>query len=179
MKNNTVTLREIAIFDKENININNYEFIKYLDTGSITENYITELKYFDCKKNKVPSRAKRKVTDNTIIYSLVRPNQKHYGFIEKADNNLVVSTGFTTINLKDENIDSKYIYCFLTNMATIDKLNSIAIQSTTSYPSITSNDIKNLKIKLPDLNTQKKISNILFKIEQKIKLNNKINDNLV
>ncbi|WP_334198809.1 restriction endonuclease subunit S [Mycoplasmopsis canis] len=40
------------------------------------------------------------------------------------------------------------------------------------------NDIKNIEINLPNLETQKKIGKFLSDIENKIKINNKINDNL-
>lgn len=56
-----------------------------------------------------PSRAKRLVQNNDILYSTVRPNLKHYGFIENPLDNLVVSTGFTVISTKDKS-SAKYIY---------------------------------------------------------------------
>jgi hypothetical protein len=38
------------------------------------------------------------VCDEDIIYSSVRPNQLHYGFIKNPVENLVVSTGFVVIS---------------------------------------------------------------------------------
>ena len=58
-----------------------------------------------------PSRAQRKVTNNTIIYSTVRPRLKHYGILSRPQNNFIVSTGFTTIDIKDlykDKIDPQY-----------------------------------------------------------------------
>jgi type I restriction enzyme S subunit len=43
----------------------------YLDTGSITENRIEKLQRFNIKE--APSRAKRIVENDDIIYSSVRP----------------------------------------------------------------------------------------------------------
>ena len=49
--------------------------ILYLDTGSITANRIDGLQKFNISD--APSRAKRLVQENDIIYSSVRPNQLH------------------------------------------------------------------------------------------------------
>src|SRR5690606_37511198 len=48
-----------------------YDTIEYLDTGSITQNKIEGYQYF--KINQIPSRARRLVQTNDIIYSTVRP----------------------------------------------------------------------------------------------------------
>lgn len=80
-----------------------WEYIYYLDTGNITENHIEKIVKLDPLVDKIPSRAKRKVKKGNIIYSTVRPNQKHYGYIDKEYDNLLVSTGFIVIDI-DENI---------------------------------------------------------------------------
>ena len=56
-----------------------WKFVNYLDTGNITENKISEIQRIDLGVNKLPSRAKRKVNYNSILFSTVRPNQKHFG----------------------------------------------------------------------------------------------------
>lgn len=60
--------------------------IEYLDTGSITRGKIEGFQSFDVEH--APSRAKRLVNDNDIIYSTVRPIQRHYGLV-KNQNQLV------------------------------------------------------------------------------------------
>jgi type I restriction enzyme S subunit len=57
-----------------------YSNILYLDTGSVITNKVIELQEIELVK--APSRAKRLVHDEDIIYSTVRPNQLHYGFIK-------------------------------------------------------------------------------------------------
>ena len=69
-----------------------YTEIQYLDTGSITCNKIDTLQEFNI--DEAPSRAKRLVSEDDIVYSAVRPNQLHYGYIKNPQMNLVVSTGF-------------------------------------------------------------------------------------
>ena len=55
---------------------------------------------------------------------------------------------------------------------------AIAEQSVSTYPSIKPSDIEDLELKLPNLIIQKKIVSILDTIDNKIRLNEKINNNL-
>lgn len=50
--------------------------VNYLDTGNITQNTISEIQHIDITTEKLPSRAKRKVKYNSIIFSTVRPNAR-------------------------------------------------------------------------------------------------------
>ena len=56
-----------------------WQFVNYLDTGNITMNRVDEIQCINTLTDKLPSRARRKVKSNSIIYSTVRPNQLHYG----------------------------------------------------------------------------------------------------
>ena len=155
-----------------------WNFFNYLDTKNITKGKIDEIKYLDPLEDTVPSRAKRKVNNKDIIYSTVRPNQEHYGLIENQPDNFLVSTGFTTLKVDTEKAIPEYVYYFITQNHITESLQTIAEQSTTSYPSIRPSDIGDLLIPLPPLGIQNKISSILRNIDYKIKLNEQINKNL-
>ena len=156
----------------------NYAFVNYLDTGNITENIIDEIQYIDTTVDKLPSRARRKVSFNSIVYSTVRPNQKHFGIIKTQPENFLVSTGFVVIDADEKRIDSDFLYHYLTQKDVVEHLHAIAEQSTSAYPSIKPIDIENLEIMIPDIETQKKISSILTLIENKQAGNCDVNKNL-
>lgn len=153
----------------------NLEHIVYLDTGNITMGKIEELAEF--AYSEAPSRAKRKVKENSIVYSMVRPNQRHYGLIKNPTTNLIVSTGFAVLDTK-EFADSKYIYYWLTQNHITDLLQSIAENSTSAYPAIRPVDLENLDISLPPLDEQKRIAEILGSLDDKIELLQKQNKTL-
>lgn len=155
-----------------------WTFINYLDTGNITKNKIDEIQYINLENEKLPSRAKRKVEIDDIIYSTVRPNQLHYGIIKQIPNNFLVSTGFTTIKINKKIAEPKFIFYYITQDEITEYLSAIAEQSTSAYPSIKPSDIENLEIDLPSLEIQKQIASILSALDDKIELNNKINENL-
>ncbi len=173
----TYRLGEIVATNKKSIG-RSYPFsmIKYLDTGSITRNHIESLQEY--KLSEAPSRAKRLVQEDDIIYSAVRPNQLHYGYISKFPENLVVSTGFIVISCNKNYIEPKFLYYMLTQQAMTDYLHSIADASTSAYPSLKSSDIENLEISLPSLEEQRRIAGILGAIDDKIENNRRINANL-
>lgn len=155
-----------------------WAFVNYLDTGNITENVVCEIQRIDLDKEPLPSRAKRKVQYNSIIYSTVRPNQRHYGIIKNIPQNFLVSTGFTVIDAIPDKIDADYLFYLLTQRDIIESLQAIAEQSVSTYPSISPSDIENLEVWLPELREQKKIAAILSALDEKIAINRAINENL-
>lgn len=156
----------------------NYSFINYLDTGSITQNKIEKIQKINLSMEKLPSRAKRKIKYNSIIYSTVRPNQRHYGIIKKHPENFIVSTGFAVIDVDTEKANPDFIYYILIQDEVINSLQAVAEQSVSTYPSIKPSDIEKIDIFLPPLPLQKKIAAILSSLDNKIELNKQINNNL-
>lgn len=156
-----------------------WKYVNYLDTGNITENVIDAIHHIDLENEKLPSRAKRKVQMNSILYSTVRPNQKHFGIIKSMPKNFLVSTGFAVIDVISEKADADYLYFWLTQNTVVEQLHAIAEQSVSAYPSIKASDIENLEIALPPLTVQKSIASILKSISDKMSHNSNINENLL
>ena len=157
----------------------NWEFVNYLDTGNIVTNEIALIQRIELAQGeKLPSRARRKVEIGDIIYSTVRPNQLHYGFIDNIPENFLVSTGFAVLHPEKGKIDAKFLYYLLVQNDITEKLQAIAEQSTSTYPSIKPSDIEDLDFIVPEIKVQRKISNILSAIDKKIELNAQINHNL-
>lgn len=169
-----IKLKDIALFNQKSIDRNfAFDEISYLDTSSITRNNISS--YQIIKITNIPSRAKRRVFNNTIIYSTVRPNLEHFGILENPIDNIIVSTGFTTIDVIDKNIDPKYLYYCLTREDITKRLSQIAETNTSAYPSLNPSDIENLVFVLPkDKKEQQTIAKILSALDKKIEVNNKI-----
>ena len=156
----------------------NWDNALYLDTGNITNNTIDEIVFISDMVNGLPSRARRKVKDKDILFSTVRPNQRHIGILDNPYPNLLVSTGFAVISVNIEKADPYFIYYYLSQQSVVEYLQTIAEQAVSAYPSIKASDIEDLEILLPNLDVQKRISSILKSLDDKIELNRRINDNL-
>ena len=173
-----VSLGEICDVNKNSFTKNDkYEYINYLDTGNITENKINDILRID-DLSLIPSRAKRKIQKNDVIFSTVRPNQKHYGIIKKPIENMICSTGFAVISGKKDMLDNRFLYYYLSQDEIVNYLQVIAENSVSVYPSIKPTDITKLKIKLPEITEQRKIADILDSLSNKIEYNSYINQNL-
>ncbi|MBI4688208.1 MAG: restriction endonuclease subunit S [Nitrospirae bacterium] len=150
--------------------------IEYLDTGSITRGKIESLQSFDLRH--APSRAKRLVKDNDIIYSTVRPIQRHYGIVKNPKTNFVVSTGFAVVSCDEKKADAIFVYYFLTSDDVVNYLDMVADGSTSAYPSLTPDVIAEMDILLPPLPEQKSIASILSSLDDKIDLLHRQNKTL-
>ena len=172
-----IKLGQIAKLNTKNISKNHYyKYINYLDTSNLTKNKILNIQRFDI--DNAPSRAKRLVDNKDILYSSVRPNQLHYGILDNIKiENLVVSTGFNVIKCEND-VNPYFIYYYIIQNEITEKMQGIAENSTTTYPSIRPGDLENIDIMLPEKKEQDKIAHILYKLDKKIETNNQTNNNL-
>lgn len=144
------SLSSILKSNYSSINKNDaYEEIEYLDTSSLTKNKIDATECLNLKSDKIPSRAKRIVNTNDILYSTVRPNLCHYGIIKDPLKNMIASTGFVQLTSKISWVSNDLIFTYLTSTWISERLHQIASLSVSSYPSISPNDILELNIALP------------------------------
>ena len=145
--NTTVLLHQIADINPETINSkfrNEHSEIEYLDTGSVTKGQINGFQTLSI--DKAPSRAQRVVRKGDIIYSIVRPVQRHYALLDEVKENTIASTGFAVIRPK---VNCHFIYHLLTSDESVEFLDMIAEASTSTYPSLKPSDIGNFEIALP------------------------------
>ena len=144
------TLGEIAEINTDNISTKDNSIeIRYLDSSSVTQNVFDEYQIFNVLHDEIPSRAKRKVKYNDIVYSTVRPNLKHYGIIKDSVENMIVSTAFAVIRSCYNPISNELLYLMLTDEKNTEYLQGIAETSKATYPSITPEDISALKLAIP------------------------------
>jgi len=138
-----------------NCNISNYgkentfAEIRYLDTSNLTENKFDKIQVLKIGDRAIPSRAKRIVSHNDIVYSTVRPNLRHYGLIKYPTENMIVSTGFAVLSVKSDQYCAELIYQSLIHDKVVNDLQAKAEMSVSTYPSIKPKDLLALKVALP------------------------------
>lgn len=163
MENNKTNLISISKLTNTVKNITpakSKEDYLYLETSGIKENIITNYLHDTPQKiNDLPGRARQPVSHNNILFSGVRPKNRHFGVIKNPPDNLLSSTGFIHLIPNEDLVYSNYIYYFLTHEKVLKRLNSIANASQSSYPSI--NPIHVLELELPNIPKSKQLE--LFK----------------
>jgi len=175
-ENQIKNLDEICELNPEGMKTGQFKEINYIDISSVKEGELLEYKNL---KDDFPSRAKRIVKQNDILYSTVRPNLKGYTLIEKNIPNCIGSTGFALIRNKEKSILPKYLYYSLTDESITNILISKAKGA--QYPAVSATDFEKLKISIPSIEKQKEIINycenndmLIKNLEKEIENNKKI-----
>ena len=138
-----------------------WEYVNYLDTSNIIDGCITEIQHINPLNEKLPSRARRKLFSNDIVFSTVRPNQRHFGIISVPMPNMLGSTGFAVIRSNNPLVCNELIYLCLTENTFIEKMQLLAEQSTSTFPSIKPSDLGVCEIPCPKDNSSKNFTETL------------------
>jgi len=172
------TLGECAIInDRKYRPSEQWPFVNYLETGQITDNRISGIHHYDTSEDKIPASARRKVRPGDIVYSTVRPNKNHFGRITEIPDNFLVSMAFAVIRGKPI-ADTSYIYYYITQKDIIEYFHMLAEHSSSAYPSLQIRDLEELQIPLPPIEQQQSIAHILETFDNKIHLNQQMNEAL-
>lgn len=134
-----------------------YIDLECVDSGKLISENIVE-------KKDAPSRARRLVFTDDILYQLVRPYQKNN--LHVVTNSLipyVASTGYAQIKAKG---NSQYLFYVLHTELFTKKV--IALCSGTGYPAITSNELGRILVNDIPIEEQKEIAKRLHAIDQVI-----------
>ncbi|AOC91964.1 restriction endonuclease subunit S [Bacillus amyloliquefaciens] len=143
------------------------EVFHYIDVDAIDNKKQSVRQVKEVEITLAPSRAKRKVSKDDVIISLVRPYLKNIAHIDIDDNKLVASTAFYVCTPK-EILDSNYLYSYLcSNYATQYLIDHTRGDNS---PSVRSTDYEKMPLPLPPVNEQKriveKVERLLSKIEE-------------
>lgn len=137
--------------------------VKYIEIGDVSlEKGITNFENY--RFDSAPSRARRIVKEGDVIISTVRTYLRAVSSITGKYDNFIVSTGFAV--LTPNNIDSTYLNYIIINEGFIGEV--ISLSKGVSYPSITSNDLLNIKIPIPCFDQQTQIGKYLNQKTQQI-----------
>lgn len=132
---------------------------RYIERG---EKNITEIGFKSCSTQLLPP--------NTVLFSSRAP----IGYIAIAKNYLCTNQGFKSV-VPNEKIDPLFLFYLL-------QYNKDAISNMgdgTTFKEISGNTMRNIPVRIPEMiEEQKRISKVLGLLDDKIELNQKINDHL-
>jgi type I restriction enzyme S subunit len=149
----------------------------FLNTSDVLEGKILINRYVAVDSLK--GQAKKTIKNDDILFSEIRPKNKRYAYVNvDKPEDYVVSTKLMVLRNKTKDVLTRYVYYFLTYDGTLDYLQMRAENRIGSFPQITFDIVKILELNVPDLKTQQKIVDVIFSIDSKIELNNRINAEL-
>lgn len=154
----------------------NAKKVVLINTSDVLEGEI--LNHTEVPNEGLKGQFKKTFKKDDILYSEIRPQNKRFAFVEIEPHNYIASTKLMVLRSDKTIVLPKYLYYYLKSEQVINELQALAETRSGTFPQITFTELSQLKILLPSLSIQKKIVSILESVENKISLNNKINNNL-
>jgi type I restriction enzyme S subunit len=140
----------------------------FLNTSDIAEGKILHHNYSN--KEGLPGQAKKSIKKLDILFTEIRPANKRYALIDFDADDFVVSTKLMVLRTM-ANIHPIVIYNFLTNGDTLKELQHLAESRSGTFPQITFDQVKELKLVLPANDLLKTYEKSAWSIFNKIKSN--------
>ena len=135
----------------------NTEF-DYIDVSSVS-NTTFEIEETQRLKGKdAPSRARKLVRTNDIIFATIRPTLQRIAVVPEHLDKQVCSTGYFVLRPK-QGIDHRFVFYSLFTESFSGEMDSL--QKGASYPAVTDGDVRAQKIPVPPLAEQQRIVGLL------------------
>ena len=132
--------------------------IDYIDVSSVSNSTFTVEATQRLKGENAPSRARRLVKVNDVLFATVRPTLRRIAIVPEHLNNQVCSTGYFVLRPK-EGIDHRFIFYWLFTEDFMGQME--LLQKGASYPAVTDGEVKSQEMSFPPLPEQQRIVAIL------------------
>lgn len=135
------------------------EFI-YIDVSSVNKENLQIESTTLLKGKDAPSRARKLIKTNDVIFATVRPTLKRIAVIPEEYNEQVCSTGYFVLRAK-ENLENKLVFYFLQTNSFNEKMEKL--QKGASYPAVTDGEVRSQVISYPKSLAEQKA--IVYKLD--------------
>ena len=152
----------------------NTEQLIFLNTGDVEDGMFLHSDYMTVAD--MPGQAKKTIMQNDILYSEIRPINRHFAYVDFQADNYVVSTKLMVI--RATSFDSRRLYHFLTLQDTLEELQMQAESRSGTFPQIRFENISKLPILIADSNTETAFVTLLHAAYNQIEHNNSENKKL-
>lgn len=125
-----------------------------------------------------PGQAKKSIQRGDVLFSEIRPANGRWAYVDIDSHDYVVSTKLMVIRGRENLVNPRYLYHFLTSAVITRWLQHLAESRSGTFPQITFDQIASLEIALPSLPIQGEIVGFLDAIGNKIELIRKTNETL-
>lgn len=154
----------------------NKDTVVLINTSDIFDGDVLNHSYTD--NSNLRGQFKKRFEKNDILYSEIRPANKRFAYVDFDSEDYIASTKLMVLRKRSNSITNRFLYYCLTNDFFTEKMQHLAEARSGTFPQITFDVLKNESINVPSIENQNKITMILDNINNKIKSNNEINNNL-
>lgn len=132
----------------------------FLNTGDIEDGKFLHSNYMSV--DKMPGQAKKSIQYGDILYSEIRPINRHFAFVNFKAGEYVVSTKLMVI--RANGVNKRRLYNYLTSDRVIAELQMEAESRSGTFPQIRFENIQNLKILIASHEVEAKYSELLERV---------------
>jgi type I restriction enzyme S subunit len=136
---------------------------RYIDLSSVCREKNIIIETTEITAENAPSRAKKIVIKDDVIFATTRPTQQRLCMITEEFSGDIASTGYCILRAKKNEVLPKWIYFFITSSRFRNYVDEN--QSGSAYPAISDARVKEFEIPVPSLNEQERIVSILNKFD--------------
>ena len=130
----------------------------YIDVSSVSNATFQIEKTQTLRGKDAPSRARRLVNSNDVLFATVRPTLQRIAIVPSHLDNQVCSTGYCVLRPK-AGIDHRFVFYSLFTEGFINRMESL--QKEASCPAVTDGEVREHVISFPLLGEQRRIVGIL------------------
>ena len=130
----------------------------YIDVSSVSNATFQIEETQHLKGKDAPSRARRLVKANDVLFATVRPTLRRIAVVPEHLDNQVCSTGYFVLRPK-QGIDHRFVFYWLFTKDFMGQMESL--QKGASYPAVTDREVRAQLIPFPPLPEQQRIVGIL------------------
>lgn len=154
-----------------------YGYCLFLSAGNVTNNgfAFSNNQFITLEKDKILRNGKLRRNDIVIT---TRGTVGNVGFYNSSVpyENVRINSGMLIVRCSGEDVVPEYLYNVLRSKAF--KMQIKSIQTGSAQPQLPKSHFSKMMISVPDIETQKKIAGTINVYDEKIKINEQINENL-
>ena len=145
----------------------NFHF-HYIDVSAISSVNLEIVETKEVQGIIAPSRARKGVKEDDVIFATVRPYLKRVAIVPKYLDGSVCSTAFCVARADRKFVLPRFLYYYMTLDKFVNRVSGG--QTGSAYPAVSDYQVMSERIAIPELGEQQKISEILTTVDNKLKL---------
>jgi type I restriction enzyme S subunit len=138
----------------------------YVDVSGVDNTLFKVRRATPLKGSEAPSRARKDIRRDDVIFATVRPTLKRVAMIPPELDGEIASTGYCLLRANPEKISPGFLYEYLLTDWFIGEMGKL--ERGASYPAVRDSDVFKAEIPLPPLPEQRKIAGVLGVVQRAI-----------
>ena len=145
-----------------------HSYFKYIDVSGISSEKLAIVYTKEIQGIAAPSRARKEVKEEDVIFATVRPYLKRVAIVPKNLDGQVCSTAFCVVRAKRNEIMPCFLYYYMTFDKFVNKISEF--QTGSAYPAVSDSQVMSQRVPIPKVYEQQKIADILSTVDNKLEL---------